>query len=132
MQNVWAQAALYLQLLAIPSKAVSASSNSALTPKPARVSPVVYDLNYYDVRLPVSPHYGVEEPPEVRQVLHVQIFEGVHSLEVVWDSRLSYDLPVEAISKENIPEAPRSFCDREGLGVGALFQLIKRLSSGVG
>jgi len=62
--------------------------------------------NLYDdnVALPTVSHDRVEEPPERRQVLHIQVFESVFLPQGKRNAILLHDLAMKAVREEDRTE----------------------------
>src|SRR5581483_5500155 len=86
-------------------------SSPATAGEPFAVGGVVHDADHDDEALAAVAHDGVEQPPEIGEVLHVEVLDLEALAQRFRHARLLHDLAVEAIGKKDAPKRASAFGD---------------------
>src|SRR2546428_9318364 len=100
--------------------------------EPPVVGLVIRDLNDHDVSFSAVTNDRVEEPPERRQILDVEVLQAIRVSEDARDAILFHDLTVRTVGEEDGTEGSNSSCNRRGAAGRIPFETTEPLGCGRG
>jgi len=98
--------------------------------EPSVVGLVIRDLNDHDVSFSAVTNDRVEEPPERRQILDVEVLQAIRVSEDARDAILFHDLTVQTVGEEDGTEGSNSSCNRRGAAGRIPFETTEPLGCG--
>src|SRR3989475_9517928 len=98
--------------------------------EPPVVGLVIRDLNDHDVSFSAVTNDRVEQPPERRQILDVEVLQAIRVSEDARDAILFHDLTVQTVGEEDGTEGSNSSCNRRGAAGRIPFEATQMLGCG--
>src|SRR5256886_14390486 len=98
--------------------------------EPPVVGLVLSNRNGHDVSFSAVTNDRVEEPPERRQILDVEVLQAIRVSEDARDAILFHDLTVRTVGEEDGTEGSNSSCNRRGAAGRIPFETTEPLGCG--